>query len=304
MTTRALIPAAVLLIGCSLHRRPAVIEPVRGPTRDSLLMLDQARGDSVVARGRVAGALALIGQDVAYLRPGIPAVYGRDAARALFDVVPVIPGPLPTWQPLGGGVSRDLRSAYTYGVAAHVDTPKGPLQVDRYIAYWQRAEGESWRIVAYAEVNGPPAEELRFSAAQLAPPAPPLSRSAAETATQVRLTDSSFADLADRMGSAFAFSSTIAPDGAIFGGPTLVVGPKAVKEFEEAQGSGTSLTWRPVYVLAADSGDLGFTVGEYIATGRSPSGAAVQRFGKYLTVWQRQADGSWKFVMHGGNATR
>lgn len=304
MTTRALLPAAVLLIGCSLHRRPSAIEPAREPTRDSLLLLDQTRSDSVVVHGRVSGALSLIGDDVAFLRAGIPAVYGRDAAHALFDAGPAISGPLPAWQPLGAGVSRDLHSGYTYGIAAHADTPKGTLQVDRYIAFWQRAAGAPWRIVAYAEVNGPPSEELRFSADQLAPPSPSMSRTAAETAQQVRVADSVFADLADRMGSAYAFESSIAPDGAIFGGSRLLVGPQAVKEFEEAQGSGTSLTWRPVFVLAAGSGDLGATVGEYIATGRGPSGAAVQRFGKYLTVWQRQSDGSWKFVMRGGNATR
>ncbi|MGH7618733.1 MAG: YybH family protein [Gemmatimonadaceae bacterium] len=304
MTTRTLLPAAVLLIGCSLHRRPAVIEPVRGPTRDSLLALDQSRGDSVAARGRVVGALALLGQDVAFLRAGIPAVYGRDAARALLEVAPAFTGPLPTWQPLGGGVSRDLRSGYTYGVAAHLDTPKGSVQIDRYVAFWQRAPGTPWRIVAYAELNGPPAEELRFSATQFMPPARSLSGTAAETAARVRVVDSLFSDLSDRMGTAFAFTNTVAPDGAVFGGTRLVVGPKAVNELEEAQGRGTSLTWRPVYALAAASGDLGFTVGEYIATGRSPSGAAVQRFGKYLTVWQRQPDGTWKFVIQAQNATR
>lgn len=304
MNTRALIPAAVLLIGCSLHHRPAAIEPTRGPVRDSLLTLDQARGDSVAAHGPVAGGLALVGQDVAYLRAGIPAVYGRDAARALFETAPVVAGALPTWQPLGGGVSRDARSGYTYGIAARADSPRRAIHVDRYIAFWQREPGAPWRIVAYAEVNGPPAEELRFSAAQLAPPTAPMSKSAAEAASRVRAADSAFADLADRMGSAFAFSSAIAAEGAVFGGSTIIVGPRAVRDYEEAQGSGTSLTWRPVYGLAAGSGDLGFTVGEYIATGRSPSGAAVQRFGKYLTVWQRQADGSWKFVMRGGSATR
>jgi len=304
MTTRALIPAAALLIGCSLHRQPSAIEPARAPTRDSLLLLDQTRGDSVEVHGRVSGALSLIGDDVAFLRSGIPAVYGRDAAHALFDAAPATASPLPTWQPLGGGVSRDLHSGYTYGIAARADTPKGTLQVDRYIAFWQREGNGPWRVVAYAEVNGPASEELRFSASQLAPPSPSMSRVAAETAQQLRLADSSFADLADRMGSAYAFESSIAPDGAIFGGPQLLVGPQAVKDFEQAQGSGTSLTWRPVFVLAAGSGDLGATVGEYIATGRGPSGAAVQRFGKYLTVWQRQPDGSWKFVMRGGNATR
>jgi ketosteroid isomerase-like protein len=304
MTLRALIPAAVLLTGCSLHHRPAVIEPVRGPTRDSLLVLDQTRGDSVAAHGRVVGSLALMGQEVAYLRPGIPAVYGYDAARALHEAAPGGAGPAPTWQPLAGGVSRDLRSGYTYGVAAHVESPKGSLHLDRYIAFWRRAAGRPWRIVAYIELNAQPAEEIRFSASQLAPPVLQVTRPVAENALRLRVADSLFADLADRMGTADAFSSTIAPDGAIFGGSRLIIGPKAVKEFEEAQGAGTSLTWRPVYAAVAESGDLGFTIGESIATGRSPSGAAVQRFGKYLTIWQRQPDGSWKFAMQGGNATR
>ena len=43
----------------------------------------------------------------------------------------------------------------------------------------------------------------------------------AETATRVRVADSLFADLADRMGTAYAFSNVVAPDGAIFGGSTL-----------------------------------------------------------------------------------
>jgi ketosteroid isomerase-like protein len=45
----------------------------------------------------------------------------------------------------------------------------------------------------------------------------------------------------------------------------------------------------------APSGDLGCTVGEaQIAT--------LKRYSKYLTIWRRQADGSWKFVADGGNA--
>lgn len=304
MTLRVLFPAAVLLIGCSLHHRPAVIEPVRGPTRDSLLFLDQTRGDSVAAHGRVAGSLALMGAEVAYLRAGIPAVYGYDAARALYEAAGEASGPAPKWQPLGGGVSRDLRSGFTYGVAAHVETAKGSLRVDRYIAFWRRAADQPWRIVAYIELNGHPSEEIRFSASQLAPPVLQVTRPVAENALRLRVADSLFADLADRMGTADAFASAIAPDGAMFGDSRLIVGPRAVREFEEAQGAGTSLTWRPVYAAVAESGDLGFTIGESIATGRSPSGAAVQRFGKYLTIWQRQPDGGWKFVIHGANATR
>jgi ketosteroid isomerase-like protein len=123
-----------------------------------------------------------------------------------------------------------------------------------------------------------------------------------ETATaQLRAADSSFSDLAYRMGTAFAFSNTAADDGIVFGTPQLVVGPEAIRSYFAAEGTSTSLTWRPVYAVVAGSRDLGFTIGEYIATGRGPSGAAVQRFGKYLTVWRLQRDGSWKFVVDGGS---
>jgi ketosteroid isomerase-like protein len=307
MRTRSLIPAAVLLIGCGLRHRPVGPEPARGPARDSLLLFDQTRGDSIAQRGAVEGMLAVLASDVVYLRASAPAVYGRESVRALLTASEHPPNEM-AWQPLGGGVSYDLRSAYTYGVTARGLGVKSGIRLERYIAYWQRAPSAPWRIVAYAEVGAPPASPLSFSADQTTPPPPPApergNAKRPDAAPAVRAADSAFADLADRMGVAFAFSNTVAPNGAVFGGPRLIVGPDAVREYYLAQGTGTSLTWHPVYAVAAGSGDLGFTVGEYVATGRGPSGAAVQRFGKYLTVWERQRDGTWKFVIDGGNPTR
>ena len=301
MTTRSLLPAALLLLGCRLHNRPVTPEPARGPARDSLFQLDQSRGDTVAARGPVDGMLALFDPDVVFLRAGVPATYGREAARALFAAESRPSRSALVWQPLGGGVSYDLRSAYSFGIAAR-GAPAG-TRLERYIAFWQRGRAQPWRIVAYAEVNGMPGVEVSLTADQLSPPARQLSRVAAEATARIRAVDSLFSDLADRMGTAYAFSNTVAPYGAVFGGSRLVVGPEAVNEFYGTQNGGTALTWRPVFGSVAASGDLGFTVGEYIETGRGPSGAAVQRFGKYLTVWQRQSDGTWKFVVDGGNAT-
>lgn len=300
MTTRLLLPAALLLCGCSLRHNPVAPEPARGPARDSLFQLDQTRGDSIAARGGIDGALALFHDGVIYLRAGVPAIYGRDAVRMLFAATSATRGQ--TWQPLGGGVSYDLRAGYTYGIAAHT-AGSAPVRLDRYVAYWTRERGEPWRIIAYAEVNGPLGAEVSFSASQLAPPVASPPRALAGVVADVRAADSLFSDLADRIGTGFAFANTVAPDGVLFGPTQLVVGPRAVDEFFRAQPPGTSLTWRPVYASVAASGDLGFTIGESIRTGRGPSGAAVQRFGKYLTVWQKQRDGSWKFVVDGGNAT-
>jgi ketosteroid isomerase-like protein len=246
-----------------------------------------------------------MGDDVVYLRAGAPAVYGREGARVLLAA-----GSHPTaltlaWQPVGGGVSDDLQSAYTYGLVARLPQPppKAPVRFERYIAYWRRTGKEPWRIVAYAEIGSEPAGEVSLTADQVTPHAGQLPKSLETATMQVRAADSSFSDLAYRMGTAFAFSNTAADNGVVFGTPQLVVGPDAIRSFYAVQETSTSLTWRPVFAVVAGSRDLGFTIGEYIATGRGPSGAAVQRFGKYLTVWKLQRDGVWKFVVDGGNST-
>src|ERR1043166_5220408 len=102
-------------------------------------------------------------------------------------------------------------------------------------------------------------------------------------------------------GTANAFGNAAAPDGIVFGGPEIVFGPAAIHDLFDAQ-RGTSLSWHPLYSRAAESGDLGFSIGESIATSRGQSGAAVQRFGKYLTIWRKEPNGDWKYVIDGGNA--
>jgi len=306
MTTRLLLPAALLLCGCSLRHKAVAPEPARGPARDSLFLLDQTRGDSVAVRGAIDGPLALLGPGVVFLRAGVPIVFGRDAARTLFAGAAAAPATgAHAWQPLGGGVSSDLRHAYTFGIAAQA-SGSTVIRLERYIAYWTRDRGQPWRIAAYAEVNGSAAHEIEpvLRAEHLSPPsAVPLLKPMADYIQSVRAADSLFSDLADRMGTGFAFANTATADGALFGPSELIVGPKAIDNYFRAQPVGTSLSWRPVYAVVAGSGDLAFTVGESIRTGRSASGAAEQRFGKYLTVWQRQRDGTWKFVVDGGNPT-
>jgi ketosteroid isomerase-like protein len=301
------LPGALLLAGCSLHRsRVAPPPPARGAVRDSLMQLDANRGDSVAAHGFVDGSTALLRPDVVYLRGNAPAVYGREAARALLVAGLPRPGSIVSWQPLGGELSVDQISGYTYGIAARSTSPTAGgsvIRLDRYIAFWRRTASTPWRIAAYAEVGpGSPTESV-FLQSQLVPPAAPATDRIGKLRAQLRSADSSFSDFADRMGLAVAFSTTVAADGALFAGSEVVIGPRAIREFYKAQDGGLALTWRPVFADVAGSGELGFTVGEYVATSRGPSGAAVQHFGKYLTVWKRQSDGSWKFVIDGGNSS-
>ncbi len=300
--------ASVVLCGCSLHGASSAPEPARAPARDSLFLFDEARTDSVAARGFADGTIPLLDANVVYLRAGAPIAFGVDATRALFGATIDPAGTRLSWQPLGGGVSDDLLAAYTFGVAVR-DAPATPPQFSRYIAFWRRERHAPWRIAGYTEVNGPLSPPARARAARngdgdVVPtetaPAKPVK--ADQERLTLRSVDSSFSDLSYRMGVAYAFSNTVAPDGVIFGDPQLLIGSDAIEEYFSARTGQSSLVWQPVFSWVAASHDLGFTVGESTSTGRGASGAAVQRMGKYLTVWKRQKDGTWKFVVDGGNS--
>jgi ketosteroid isomerase-like protein len=296
---RALI-TAVLLAGCLPGRQKPEPVPRRSPARDSLLAADLRRSDTLVARGFTASMSALLATDAVYLRHGAPAVFGRDNVLALINTSAARAGTPLAWQPIGGGVSGDRLSGYTFGIALHAGPGTSVPAVERYIAYWSRPRAGAWRIVAYAEVGEPRYPPIE-SVAGTAIPRRQLSGDAQHLARTLIRADSLFSDDASRFGLPDAFGNAIADDGVMFAGSEVLVGPRAVREFFQS-GRGASLTWTPVYASGAASGDLGFTVGEAIATSRGASGAAVQRFTKYLTIWRKEPGGGWKFVVDGGNS--
>ena len=53
-------------------------------------------------------------------------------------------------------------------------------------------------------------------------------------------------------------------------------------------------------LVAADTsagGDLGYTTGTYLARMRGENGEMVSEPGKWVSIWKRQADGSWRIVV-------
>ena len=58
-----------------------------------------------------------------------------------------------------------------------------------------------------------------------------------------------------------------------------------------------SLTFSPSVVVVAKDGDMAYTQGYYVMTYSEPkTGATLIEKGKYVTVHQKQPDGSWKIV--------
>jgi len=56
------------------------------------------------------------------------------------------------------------------------------------------------------------------------------------------------------------------------------------------------IEWHPDRAGVARSGDLGYTVGTTQSSFKDASGKTIQDKGKYLTIWKKQADGSWKVL--------
>ncbi|MBI3961438.1 MAG: DUF4440 domain-containing protein [Deinococcus sp.] len=61
-------------------------------------------------------------------------------------------------------------------------------------------------------------------------------------------------------------------------------------------------TWRPTSVEASRSGDLAYSTGTYELNFSDPSGNPVTERGKYVEIWRKQANGSWKMVVESFNS--
>jgi ketosteroid isomerase-like protein len=83
-------------------------------------------------------------------------------------------------------------------------------------------------------------------------------------------------------------SSVLPSNAPVTTGKTAIA--KLFAEAFESQ----DLTWHIDKAGVARSGELGYTSGSYVMTFKDATGKTVTDKGKYLTVWKKGADGSWK----------
>jgi len=112
-------------------------------------------------------------------------------------------------------------------------------------------------------------------------------------------TDKDFSDMASREGMHKAVLNYISEDGVIFRNNSYgIKGKKAVGErFTTKTDSAFVLSWEPLFEKVSESGDLGYTYGVHTETNKL-TGEMTR--GTYVTIWQKQIDGSWKFVLETG----
>lgn len=262
--------------------------------RESLRAADRAHSDAADARGFVDGLTSAFTDDVYFLRETAPVLQGREAVRAYLASTALATARL-NWTTLRADVSADGTAGYTYGGGVYTRA-NGTTLFTRTISYW-RNEGGVWKVAAMLVNLSPtaavPAPDGFFGDDNGVRGAPAADGATAREA--VMQADRDFAAMAQVQPVAIAFREFMAPDGAMLSGP--VYGPEANYELQK-DGRG-KLEWGPIAGEAAASGDLGFTIGIATAT-EADTGA--KRYSKYLSIWRRQPNGDWRYVMDGGNA--
>ncbi|MCB2203384.1 nuclear transport factor 2 family protein [bacterium] len=125
-----------------------------------------------------------------------------------------------------------------------------------------------------------------------------------EARAELMAVDSAFSAYSEREGSVAAFHEYIAGDGRALpqqGYPRSKDDFARMLQEQGDQQRSTSLTWEPLMADVAASGELGYTHGRYTFSSVDENGRRTTTYGYYITVWKRQGDGSWKFVLDAGN---
>jgi hypothetical protein len=112
-------------------------------------------------------------------------------------------------------------------------------------------------------------------------------------------TDRAFSALSEQKGLRTAFMDFIDSNGVLLRPGTVpLVAGDAMDFITQSNDTGFVMTWEPRDAGLSASGDLGYTYGVYSLR---PSQTDTVIYGSYVSVWKKQPDGKWKFMLQSGN---
>ena len=107
-------------------------------------------------------------------------------------------------------------------------------------------------------------------------------------------------EVAARGGAGFA--DWFAEDGVALGnGAAPQIGKVAIARSSTWLPAAYRLTWTPTDGTMGPSGDMGYTWGHYEGHSKDANGNPVVTSGRYMTIWRKQPDGTWKVVLDAGS---
>jgi ketosteroid isomerase-like protein len=114
--------------------------------------------------------------------------------------------------------------------------------------------------------------------------------------SQMQQTDADFALMAKEQGFRKAFLEYMEEEAILLRDNHLpIIGADAIRYITSIDDSSFQISWEPEGGDIAASADMGFTYGIFLLK----AGTEEQR-GTYITVWRKQPDGRWKYVLDSG----
>jgi ketosteroid isomerase-like protein len=268
--------------------------------RAALASAADALSEAIAANGVATALTAGLADDAVFLSPRTNMVVGNTAIATFLTSDPVAPSAL-SWTTIKSDVSNDASQGYTWTQGSvTIDIGGGPLTLPGMaLIYWKREGAGDWQVAAINISSGGP-QTLPIPDGFDTPDTKHRrnfpNTDAAAQAEQLFAVDGAFSDASLERTLGVAFEAFAAPDGIAVGGGQFVYGPAAIGEAFAATPD-DHVSWVPRFSGAAESGDLGFTVGD--ASFILPD---VSFYTKYLTIWQKQDNGDWRFVADFGSS--
>ena len=309
----ALVTASLGAMGCSgagatgagtdARTRPAALSA--SDARVRLREADQAMSDASAKAGSAQGFAEFLAEDAVMLVEGEYALRGREVIRAWLTAHPLEQGGTVHWEPVRWDVSADGTLGYSVGHSTVDAAGATAKALGRYISTWRQQPDGAWRVTVTVRnaAKTPMTPPAGFAPSHSLPAAAPRTMSKDAVLAEAKAADSAFSELSTKEGMGKAFIAYAAEDAILLGGPAGLFGREAIAQaYTPFTLDKIDLRWEPVLGDAAASGDLAYTVGRAVATGKNAEGKPETDHVKYLTVWRRQADGQWRYVTDGGNS--
>ncbi len=111
--------------------------------------------------------------------------------------------------------------------------------------------------------------------------------------------DAEFSVLSTEKGMKAAFMEFIDSNGVLLRpGYIPLAGANAIDFLLQQSDTTYTLSWKPKAAFVSRQADMGYTYGIYAL---EPKSADTVLYGTYVSIWRKQEDGKWKFVLDSGN---
>lgn len=274
-----------------------------------LLIRDQELSRSSGKKGILVALSMFMAEDGILLPANGHPLYGKPGGEILQKQMDrSLPGTGLTWEPLQAGVSSAGDLGYTHGrflLEPGKKPASGTIKYGYYLTVWKRKPGGPWQVafsqglILFNELNQPaPGSERRIDETKVD-----------EVTREVLAVEREFSSYSQKKGTREAFYRYIDERGMALGNSGE---PRTKKDFAPVPGKesnlpvagGAVLSWEPMDTLISSSGDMAFNYGPYIYTVTGLDGKPESYYGYFATVWKKERDQSWKFLIDGGNQVK